>query len=84
VQGQVLGRAGQRVDVDFYASAACDPSGVGEGERFLASTAVTPTSDTQAFTFSATLAPVPAGQVITATTTEATGGTSGFSSCATV
>jgi hypothetical protein len=85
VQGQLLGRAGQRVDVDFYASAACDSSGVGEGERFLGSTAVTPTSDTQAFTFSTTLAVVvPAGQVITATTTEATGGTSGFSGCVTV
>src|SRR6266542_3931812 len=85
VQAQVVGRAGQRVDVDFYASAACDPSGVGEGERFLSSTAVTPTSDNQALTFSTTLpVVVPAGQVITATTTEATGGSSGFSGCVTI
>lgn len=65
--------------LDFYASASADPSGNGEGERYLGSATVT----TDAFgnvTMVITLtAPVSSGEVLTATATDPAGNTSEFS-----
>jgi hypothetical protein len=65
--------------VDFYASAAADPSGFGEGATYLGSTSV-PIDGTGTATFSVTLpVVVTPGAVITATATDADGNTSEFS-----
>ena len=69
-------------DLDFYASATCDPSGHGEGERYLGSASVTTDANGDA-AFDVTLNPpaVP-GHVITATATSTElGNTSEFSAC---
>jgi hypothetical protein len=78
VQGTFHGKANATVTLDFYASAAADPSGYGEGGRYLGSISVeTDSSGNRTFTtppLSATFA----GEVITATAT-GTDGTSEFS-----
>ncbi len=69
--------------VDFYSSAACDPSGNGEGQTFLGSTS--PTTDNAGnASFGPVSFPIPAGQpVVTATAIRNTD-TSEFSPCFTV
>jgi hypothetical protein len=65
--------------VDFYASPMADPSGFGEGDRYLGSAAVTTDAGgTARFSFSL-LAPLAAGDVVTATATDPAGSTSEFS-----
>jgi titin len=65
--------------LDFYASAAADPSGFGPGQIYLGSTTVN-TDASGNGTFSATLATATnAGQWITATSTDPSGDTSEFS-----
>lgn len=66
--------------LDFYGNAQADPSGHGEGERYLGSAAVTTDGSGNA-TFSVTLpGPVASEEFITATATDAgTGSTSEFS-----
>ncbi len=71
-------------DVDFYASAACDGSGSGEGRYFLGSTAVS-TDGAGNGTYSLLLTrAAPASSQITATATAPVGSTSEFSACTTV
>jgi len=70
--------------IEFFANAACDPSGYGEGDTYLGYKNVTTDgSGNVAFTatFSASLS---ASAVITATATDAAGNTSEFSACAPV
>ena len=67
--------------LEFFANAACDPSGHGEGETFLGATTVT-TDGAGDVRFTATLpGTVRAGQFLTATATDPGGNTSGFSAC---
>jgi hypothetical protein len=67
--------------MDFYTNAVCDPSGFGEGERFLGSEIVT-TDAGGDVSFSASFTNgVPRGHLITATATDADGNTSEFSAC---
>jgi hypothetical protein len=67
--------------LEFFANLACDPSGYGEGERFLDSMTVTTNSNGNA-SFTATVEDtVPPGQFITATATDPNGNTSEFSLC---
>lgn len=70
--------------VEFFASPACDPSGFGEGARFLGARDVTTDASGRA-TFTVTLpAAVTPGATITATATRlTTGDTSEFSACVT-
>jgi len=67
--------------IDLYASDACDPSGYGEGERYLGAAAVTTDGSGHASFSYTTTGAVPAGDVITATATTADGSTSEFSAC---
>jgi uncharacterized repeat protein (TIGR01451 family)/CSLREA domain-containing protein len=66
--------------LDFFATAACDPSGYGEGQTFLGSTPVTTVGNTASFTAMLT-GMISAGQVVTATATDPNGNTSEFSQC---
>jgi parallel beta-helix repeat protein len=63
--------------IDFYASAAADPSGYGQGQTYLGSALVTTNSASHA-TFAPLLPAVAPGSVITATATDAAGNTSEF------
>jgi hypothetical protein len=70
--------------LEFFANTVCNPSGYGDGARFLGvGTATTDDSGTAAFaaTFAAG---VPAGQYVTATATDPGGNTSSFSPCVAV
>ncbi|MBI3965182.1 MAG: thrombospondin type 3 repeat-containing protein [Chloroflexi bacterium] len=65
--------------LDFYSNAAADPSGHGEGERYLGSHTVTTAANGSA-PFTATFAQaVPVGHFISATATDPAGNTSEFS-----
>jgi hypothetical protein len=67
--------------IEFFANSECDPSGFGEGKRFIGTTSVT-TGNTCDATFDVFVASaVPAGQFITATATDPDGNTSEFSAC---
>ncbi len=71
--------------IEFFANAECDPSGAGEGERFLGAATVT-TDSAGLATIVATLdAMAASGEAATATATNlATGDTSAFSLCTTI
>jgi hypothetical protein len=70
--------------IEFFASPAADPLGSGEGQTFLGSTNVTTSATGTAVINSVLSAAVPAGTVVTATATDATGNTSPFSNAITV
>ncbi len=70
--------------IEFFANAACDGSGFGEGETLLGFTSVTTsTAGTASFSVDLPVA-VAVGRSITATATDTNGNTSEFSNCATV
>lgn len=67
--------------LEFFANGACDPSGHGEGERFLGSTTVaTDSSGNVGFTVGFPISGI-VGQQITATATDPGNSTSEFSQC---
>ncbi|HEY0765425.1 MAG TPA: SBBP repeat-containing protein [Pyrinomonadaceae bacterium] len=79
IQGSLSSLPITTFDVDFYSSAAVDPSGNGEGARFVGTTQVTTNGNGNAtinVTFPVALAP---GRIITATATDPNGNTSEFS-----
>jgi uncharacterized repeat protein (TIGR01451 family) len=70
--------------IQFFSNQTCDPSGFGEGQTFIGSTAGT-TDANGLLNFVANLtATTTAGQIITATATSAANNTSAFSNCQTV
>ncbi|MDP4605232.1 MAG: right-handed parallel beta-helix repeat-containing protein [Erythrobacter sp.] len=75
--------------VEFFANSAADPSGFGEGERYLGNVDITPAGGAQSYTGTlTTLVPVSIGDIISATATRRTVGgawdiTSEFSAVAT-
>ena len=75
VAGTATGPSGSLLTIDFYANAAKDPSGYGQGQFYLGSTTVTAGSSFQA------LLPVGTNPSlwVSATATSASEGTSGFS-----
>jgi hypothetical protein len=81
VSGSRTGPAGFEAGIQFFASDGCDPSGHGEGARFLGQVFLSDLGD-GVETFTAVL-PVatPVGQVITATAVAEDGSTSEFSAC---
>ena len=79
VIGTLNSRPNATYTLDFYANAAADPSGYGEGQRYLGSTSVTTDAAGNA-SFSVTLPSATAsGEWISATATDAGGNTSEFS-----
>src|SRR5439155_1349078 len=79
VAGTLNSLANTTFALDFYASAAADPSGFGEGARYLGSAQVT-TDDSGNASFEVTLAaPTTPGEVVTATATDPANNTSEFS-----
>lgn len=81
VQGILQGAPTRTFTLDFFTNSQCDPSGSGEGETFLGSTAVTTNGSGEA-TFTASFPTnIAAGQIATATATDPDGNTSEFSQC---
>ncbi len=81
VTGSVIGGALETLELDFFANAACDAGGEGEGETYLGS-ATAKTDGTGAAKFEASLPVQPKGTVLTATATRALAGVSSeFSTC---
>jgi hypothetical protein len=78
VQGTLTAAANTTFTIEFFANAAADPSGFGQGKFFLGSITVT-TDNTGAPNFSTTLSGVLSGQFITATATDPGNDTSEFS-----
>ena len=70
--------------IEVFANQTCDPSGLGEGEQFLASLTVTTDSGGTADFTLALAIEVPPGEFVAATATDADGNTSAFSPCAEV
>ncbi len=68
--------------LEFFASAACDPSGFGEGRTWLGQAVATSDSGGNA-PFNASVAVTTPGEWITATATSSAGATSEFSACIT-
>ncbi|HYE14886.1 MAG TPA: Calx-beta domain-containing protein, partial [Pyrinomonadaceae bacterium] len=82
VVGTLRSTPGTEFTVDFYANAACDPSGNGEGARPFGSAQVVTDAAGEA-AFDVTLPQgLPAGRALTATATDLAGNTSEFSPCA--
>ena len=84
VGGSLNSTASRTFRVEFFANAACDASGNGEGETFLGAINVTTDGSGDTF-FNATVGAASVGDQITATATDlTTNDTSEFSICATV
>lgn len=81
VSGYVESLPNATYTVELFVSAACDPSGAGEGETFRHTFSIT-TDATGTKAFAETFTPAaPAGSRVTATATDSAGNTSEFSTC---
>ena len=81
VTGRLNSLPNSQFSLEFFGNPECDPSGFGEGARFLGSLTVT-TNGSGIATFQTTVARTAVGSSITATATHlATGNTSEFSAC---
>ena len=79
IQGTLNSNPNTTFTLDFYYSAAADPSGYGEGEHYLGAGSITTDADGDA-AFDVTLpAAIPPNQFVSATATHADGSTSEFS-----
>ncbi|HSU44995.1 MAG TPA: Ig-like domain-containing protein [Casimicrobiaceae bacterium] len=82
ISGTINSNANTPLHLEFFANAACDASGNGEGHSFIGATDVTTDGSGNA-SFAALAFAVPLGQgVITSTATSSAGDTSEFSVCA--
>jgi len=79
VLGTLYGDANADYTLDFYANTAADPSGFGEGERWLGSAAVTTDASGNVAFNGFLAAETTSGELISATATNAQGTTSEFS-----
>jgi hypothetical protein len=80
VSGTLNSTASSTFTLDFYSSAAIDPSGFGEGQRWLGSIVVSTDAAGNAAFNGALLAATATGEFVTATATDAAGNTSEISS----
>ncbi|MGI8955297.1 MAG: hypothetical protein ACR2II_00045, partial [Chthoniobacterales bacterium] len=80
IAGTLNSSANTQFPVEFFANAACDPSGFGEGQTFIGRINVTTNSSGNA-SFSVMLPTAVTGGNITATATDPAGNTSEFSAC---
>lgn len=83
VAGTINSTAGSELAVDLYASGACDASGNGEAQHYVGSTTVATDSGGNG-SFTAAVAGLAVGDIVTATATSALGATSEVSACLTV
>ena len=82
ISGTINSNPSTALHLEFFANAACDPSGYGEGQTFIGATDVTTDASGNASFGPLVFTGVPPGQaVITSTATSTTGGTSEFSQC---
>lgn len=82
VSGRLNSEASKSYRIEFFASASCDATGYGEGERFVGAADVLTNANGNA-NFNVTLSEaVASGEYITATATNPDGSTSEFSACA--
>ncbi|PYS64028.1 MAG: hypothetical protein DMF74_08165 [Acidobacteria bacterium] len=81
IQGILNSAPNTTYAIDFYSNSACDPSGNGEGERFVGSATVTTAGDGNASINAMVPAALAPGIVVTATATDPIGNTSEFSPC---
>ncbi len=82
VDGTLNSALGTAYTVDLYVSSACDPTGYGEGQRWIQSVAVTTNSNGQAAIHTVfPAAAIGAVGFVTATATDPEGNTSEFSNC---
>ena len=81
VQGTLNSAANTAFRIEFFANAACDSSGFGEGQTFIGFQSVVTDGSGNA-SFNASLAALPVGQLaVTSTATDPAGNTSEFSGC---
>jgi titin len=84
VAGSLTSAPNTTFTVEIFVNSACNPSGYGEGERFVASLGVATDPDGNA-SFSLTVAiSIDPGQFVAATATDPAGNTSAFSVCLTI
>ncbi len=81
VQGTLNSTASTAFTIQYFANAACDASGNGEGQTFLGEVSVTTVANGNA---TLPLFNAAAGAIVTATATSAANDTSEFSACVTV
>src|SRR2546427_13100121 len=82
IPGTLNSTANTQFRIEFFANAACDPSGNGQGQTFLGFTnATTDASCNASFSLSIPNSVV-TGPIITATATDSNNNTSEFSACA--
>jgi uncharacterized repeat protein (TIGR01451 family) len=79
LRGLLNGTPNTTFRVEFFSNTSCDPSGYGEGERFLGFNSVT--TDAKGNVTFAALLQLAQGQRISATATDPQGNTSEFSNC---
>ncbi len=82
ISGSLNSTANTQFRIQFFANAACDSSGNGEGQAFIGETFVTTDASGNA-TFSPSFSTGGVANVITATATDPSGNTSEFSACRT-
>lgn len=81
ISGSLNSTVSNSFTLEFFTNKTCDPSGNGEGQRFLGQAVISTDASGNA-TFQSTLpVRVAPGQFVTATATQATDGTSEFSAC---
>jgi Calx-beta domain len=81
IQGSLNSTPNNQFNLDFYSSAACDPSGHGQGASFIGTAVATTDADGNASFNAAFPVTLAAGQVVTATATDSLGNSSEFSVC---
>src|SRR5262249_30925608 len=81
ILGTLNSQANSSFRIEFFSNAACDPSGYGEGQRYIGATTVA-TGNDRNVSFNVTLPVVnTAGSFLTATATSASDCSSQFSQC---
>jgi hypothetical protein len=81
VAGTLNSTANTQFRVEYFASPSCDPSGNGEGQRFLGFSLVSTDGGGNATIGVSIFGPTTVGEVVTATATDPQGNTSEFSPC---
>jgi hypothetical protein len=81
IQGNLNSTASTQFRLEFFSTAACDPSGNGEGASFIGATTVLTDGSGDAIINATFPATVPPGHVVTATATDPSNNTSEFSAC---